>query len=580
MISSTPWFKREEITVLLRRVEGFLAGYRQNLALLGPESVGKTTLLKRLLQQKSIRSCSLVPLYLEVRESESVLEWAARFIQALLYGSLQAQQIQPLPMELPELLQLGLSHIPRTSMIAKRLLELAEAGKSEEVYDRLWDLPHELAQETGIPCLLVLDEFHRLRHFSVKDPFVRLGRRIMVQSTTMYLVASSQLSIARSILREGLNLLFGQFEVIELGPLDPAACRQAIRAVWPNGRVDPSLEHLLMELVQGYPGCLDLLLHGLMDRRLPENDDKERSLLDLLEALLLEPQGALRVRCEERLRALPTHRSRRLWIQVLTVVAGGIHRVSPIAAVVHRPFSQVVSALRALERAGLVVKQGVFYRISDRLLQVWMHTAYPVLQGSDLTDPAHTRARFRDAAWAWITKVYEAVHGPIERQCVALLRQWDGELVEIDGHRILLPKFERIETVSGPGSRPVIVARRAAQRSVAGPDGKAWLLIPWAGSMEEVQASALVQDLQKPPFKDNRRVVMGATPVDINARLIFQQARIRFWDLHVLNHLLDLYGLARIPLPEDVGLQSGETVPIVSGTIPTSPTDLPIERIR
>jgi len=54
--------------------------------------------------------------------------------------------------------------------LAKRLMAWTEDGRGEEVYDRLWDLPYLLAQESGMLTLLVIEEFHRLRCLPVKDP--------------------------------------------------------------------------------------------------------------------------------------------------------------------------------------------------------------------------------------------------------------------------------------------------------------------------------------------------------------------------------------------------------------------------
>jgi hypothetical protein len=546
-------------------VEGFRAGFHQNLALLGPETVGKTTVLKRLIQQKLLGvPPSFVVLYLELRQEESFSEWAARFIQALLYGVLQAKQAEQ-PVLFPQLVEASSVWAPQTASLARRLLDLAESGKYEEVYDRLWDLPHQMTQEVKLPCFLVLDEFHRLRRFPVKDPFARLGRRIMVQSSTLYVVASSQPGIARAILREGLNLLFGQFEIVEMGPLDPAACLQAVRSALPATRVDAFLEHLLLELSQGYPGNLDLLLQGLVDQQITGLvDNQERILLDLLESLLLESQGVLRCRFQARVQSLPAHRSRRLWLEVLAAVANGCHRVHQIAEAVGRSTTQVVRALCVLQQSGLLSKTGLFCRVPDRLFQLWIVTAYPIIQGIDLTDPARVRACFRDAAWAWMARIREALRRPMEEQAMEFVRQWSGELVEIEGRKVLFPKCNRMERIPGPDGLPLIVARRA------GREERGWLVIPWAGLLEEGQARHIAQEILRMPLKDYRKVLIGAYPVEINARLIFQEARVRLWDLQTLNDLLDLYGLCRIPLPPESQALDGFRHGLPSETIPFS----------
>lgn len=586
-MQSAPWFDREEILSLLqKRAEGFLAGYRQNLAFLGPEGIGKSTLLKRFLRQQAGAFPSLIPLYVEVQEEEGFSEWTARFVRAVLCGVLEMTRsdrvqgsdlFEEYPPELPDLMRICSSAVPQTVSAAKRLLELAEAKRIEEAYDQLWDLPQGITQEMGASCLLVLDEFHRLKALPLKDPFGRLGRKIMMQSSTLYLAASSQAAAARSILREGLSLLFGQFETVPLGPLDPAVCLKAIRTVMSLKKADPFLEYLMVELAQGIPGTLDHLLQGWMDHSVDEvPENAERSLLDLLESLLLAPEGSLRVGFETRIRALPAHQSRRVWMAVLTAVAGGNHRVSQIAEAIGRSPSQVTRALKALEQAGLVEKQGVFCRVPDRLFQLWMITAYPVLRGLDLTDPARARARFRDVTWAWLAGLREAGRRPLEQHGLALLRQWGGELVEIEGRRIYLPRFDRVELYPRSPGQAVIVAHRSRQK------GRGWLAIPWNGPLEEGQSRSLVKEISTLPFKEYRKVILGAHPVEVNARLVFQEARIRLWDLATFNNLLDLYGLARIPFLGTHPPGFFERIPIGPGGAPSQAdlSRLPIRRAR
>ena len=544
-MSVTTWFDREEILAALsKRLEGFLAGYRQNIALIGHEFTGKSTLLKRLLHERLPLSPAVVPVYLEIQEGESLPEWSERFVQTLFYGILQTDQTGngAFPNDIAELKRLCSLRAPKTCSAAEKLLFQAQAGKLEEVYNRIWDLPCTATQETGVPCLLILDEFHRLEQFGVEDPFRRLGRKIMVQNTILYWVVSSQSQLARSILQEGLSLLFGQFEILSIQPLEPPASLKAIRAQWPSEKGDPFLEHLLVELAQGYPASLDLLLRGLTDRPVFEGlEDQERIFLDLLESLLLEPEGILRLRFENRLRLLPPHSSRLGLIQILGSVARGLHRIPEISHALNRPASQVQRSLRVLERAGFLLKQGSLYRIPDRLFHLWLLTAYPILRGIGLTDRVQARVHFRDAAWSWMTRMREALCKPIEEQVAHLLKRWSGESVEMEGRRTLLPEFKKVEHLFGPGSCRVIVAHRS------GRSGTSWLVIPWTTPLEEGQARQLVHEIREWPFKYDRKVLLGAYPVDTNARLILQEARLRLWDFQVLNLLLEMYGLARIP---------------------------------
>ena len=572
-MTETHWFERPEVSAVLeKRLSGFLAGYRQNIALLGPESVGKTAFLKRFLRRYAADAAPLI-IYLEIQEGENLAEWAGRFIETLLRAVIRVENADGAPSALADLLCSSTPSLPQTSALAEKLLCLAEERKSaEELFSQLWDLPQIVTQETGLPCLLVVDEFHRLSRLRVKDPFQKLGQKIMVQGGTMYLLVSSEPQMARQILREGLSLLFGQFEIVEMGPLDSASSLRTMRSVLAGGEADPFLEYLLVELTQGYPAYLDLLLQGLGGRPLPRfAEDREREVILLLERLLLDPASAWRHRFESRLKVLPVHRSRRAQLQVLIAVASGCHRVPQIAHTLERNRPQVLAALKVLEQSGLVLKQGGFYRISDKFFRLWLMTAYPILQGTALSDLEQGRSKFRRAAGAWIAKAREAMHRSLEEQSIAFIRQWAGEFVEVEQKRILLPRLERVAAVSIGAGRPVIAAHPKNGQ------GKSWLWVLWAGVLEEAQAREVAQELSGPAFREYHKVMAGAQPVEVNARLVLQQAKIRVWDLEQLNHLLDLYGLMPIPLqtPLQPPLASTIDVPTEDRT-PAS--DLWIER--
>ncbi|MBI3323128.1 MAG: hypothetical protein HYZ95_01535 [Candidatus Omnitrophica bacterium] len=553
----TPFDREEVLDLLRRRVGGFLSGYRKNLALLGPEGEGKTVLLQRLLQEELPPRSPVIPLYLEVREGDSPSEWALRFTQSLLYAILQARKVSPLPRELAELSRACAHHAPRACGAAARILRMAEQGRSEEAYGLLWDLPSLAASEIGCPAVLVLDEFHRLRGFPVRDPFRPLGRRIMVQGNTLYLVASSQPQAARAILREGLALLFGQFETLEMGPLPPLACLRAIRDAWPGILEDPFLEEILLEMAQGHAATLDLLLAGLRKQEASRSQTAEQTLLDLLQALFLGGSD-LRGRFEMRLRSLPAHPTRLLCVQVLCAVAGGKRRLPEIAQQVDRPASQAARALRLLERAALVKRQGAFHKIPERLFELWMRMGHPLLHGVGLAAPAEASAHFQEMARGWITEARGASGRPMEQRVAELLRQWRGEVVEVDGRRTLLPEFSQVELAPGPSGKPSLVARRS------GRDRSGWRLVVWDGALTEPHARELAESLRA-AGRDSRKVAVGPYPIDINARLILQQAKVRLWDLQTLNGLLDLYALAPVPVPRDFDVALAQEISLPLG---------------
>jgi len=552
-----PLFDRADLLALLhKRVSGFQAGYRQNLALIGPAGRGKSALIRRFLQEETQPGSLILPLYLEVSAEEEVYEWIGRFLRTVLYAVLQLKKMDSFPTRLPELLEVCEGLVPRTAALGSRVAGLAEGGRLDEAYDCIWDLSHLLTQETGHRVLLVLDEFHRLRGLAVREPFHSLGRKIMVQPTTLYLLASSEPAVACSILGEGLALLFGKFESIEVPPLAAAACRKAIRSIRPDQPMDPWLEYLLMDLAQGEPHRLNLLLEAL--GRLPrdaEPGDSDHAALQLLEVLFLDPDSSLRREFENRLRLLPAQRNRMLCVQILEIVASGVHRLPQIAEQAQKPAAPVSRALQLLQEGRLLKKEGAFYRIPEQLLQAWLITAYPILQGVALMGPVQAQAHFRRAVRAWMEKTRQAAGRPMEEQLHQLLLRWSDEVVELDGHRTLLPKFQRVERVPGPLDRVSLLAR-PVKRQKSG-----WWVVPWLGPLDEGQARQLVQELRGfVPLRKYRKVLVGAFPAEVNARLVLQEAKVRLWDLSLFNQMLELYGLARLPVPEGAEDRLAQTI--------------------
>ncbi len=556
------WFDREELLDLLaKRIEGFQSGYRQNLALLGPEGIGKSTLLKRLLQERA--APALVRVYLEVAEGDNLVEWALRFIQTLLYGVLQAQGSASVPTQPGPLLRLCESTVPQTVSAAVRALKLAEAGRSDEAYDLLWDLPQILAQETGFRVVLVIDEFHRLGLLPVRQPFRALGRKIMVQSSTMHLVSSSEPALARGILREGLALLFGQFETLELGPLGEEACRAAIRRAGLPGVEGSDWEHIVMQLAQGHPGRLDLLLREWKACAALAGPDSSRIALEMLERLFLSSESVLRQEFEGHLRRLPSRRSRLSEIQTLSTIASGLHRVRSIAEALGRSSAQVVQALRVLEEKRLIVRHGVFAQVPDRLFRLWMVTAHPLLHGIGWLEGGKTTALFREAMRGCLAQLGHGLRTPMESRVIELIRRWGGEQMPMEGRRLLLPHFWRIVPADGPGGRRLLLAQRAGGKR----QGSGWAFIVWEGGLEEKESRSLMQWIRaQPALKGYRWVVVGPfPPVEVNARLILQEGRVRLWDLSSLNDLLDWYGLPQVPLPAEAGAAPVHSVQAIPG---------------
>ena len=73
-------------------------------------------------------------------------------------------------------------------------------------------------------------------------------------------------------------------------------------------------------------------------------------------------------------------------------------------------------------------------------------------------------------------------------------------------------------------------------------------------------------------YKNERKVILGPSLVEMNARLILQEAQIKLWDIETLNHLLNLYGLPQVPMSAEEPSFFAETFPIDDTGGPPAPS--------
>ena len=82
---------------LIHRINSFSEGYRQNIAIIGEPSTGKTSLIKNLLLSDEVKKDAIIPIYLEIK-IEPFDFCAKRFIKSALFQLLKSDL---LPLEYP-----------------------------------------------------------------------------------------------------------------------------------------------------------------------------------------------------------------------------------------------------------------------------------------------------------------------------------------------------------------------------------------------------------------------------------------------------------------------------------------------
>ena len=547
-----PFLKREVIQMRLqKRVDGIENGYRQNVGILGSSGVGKTQLLCEFFQSIS-RNAKLLPVYVKA-ETIDGRQLLTQWMGAVLSATLLDRTLN-IPKTLNGLLREAELIIPNTVVAVKHLQKLLRQDKNSLAVKELLMLCGTLARETEKKVVLMIDEFQSLEKLPVTDPFLLLGKQMMIDKDVLYVVTSSSVDRAREIFQEKLSLLFGNFEVLELAPFGFMEMEQYLAMRMPAHRWIAELRRFLFHMTDGEPLYLDLLLQRIEQaeiREFPQNVSAP-VLLDAFCQELFDRRGRLALLFEKRLeQCVQLTKFRGPYVRAVLALSQGRHKLIPIAAFIEETVSETQKVLKRLVEDGRVAKCGSLYHIPEFLFRFWLREVVQKRHALFLPEERILRKHLLDELDRARDLCSRMVEEDLELRVEALLKEFRNDAIEIDQKKQPCPQFSDVLLLKRlPPAISSFLGRSSRGR---------WLfyLSPeWIGEPEMDRIAADRKHLRK----IQRTVLIALDGIDQNAKLIAQEAKMQLWDLRILNGLMDLYDLPKIVLCKPQGIHGPEEI--------------------
>ncbi len=543
---------REAIQMRLqKRVDDVENGYRQNVGIIGSLGVGKTQLLCEFFQSIS-RSSKLLPVYVKAETIDGqqlVQQWMGAVLSAVMLD-----RTLNIPKTLTGLLREAEAIIPKTVTAVKHLQRLLRQDKNSLAIKELLMLSGTLARETGKKVVLMIDEFQALEKLPVSDPFLLLGKQMMIDKEVLYVVTSSSVDRAREIFREKLSLLFGNFEILELASFGYMEMEQYLATRMPAHRWSLELKKFLFYMTDGEPIYLDLLLQRLEQVEIREfpQDVSPSVLLDAFCQELFDRRGRIALLCQNRLeQGAHLAKYHGPYVRAVLALSHGRHKLIPIAAFIEETVAETQKVLKRLVEDGLAIKNGSLYHIPDFLFRFWSREVFQKRHALFLPEERILRKHLFDELNRVLDLCSRMTEEDLGLRVEALLKEFRNDGVEIDQKKMLCPQFSEVVLLKHlPHSVFSLLGR--------GPKGR-WLFYlssEWIGEPEIEKVAADAKRL----FKIQRKVLIVLGGIDQNAKLIAQEAKMQLWDLRILNGLLDLYDLPKIILPSHQGTHEPQEI--------------------
>lgn len=547
--------RKDVMDLLQKRVVALKSGYRQNIAIIGHQQVGKTSILRHLVH--TTRDPRILTVYIEIR-FQALDYFVDQFIRALLFQYLsQCGETVDATASLEILLGRASARLPRTVARIAEITALLKQRHPEEAYSRLFGLTSVVREETGMNCVVILDEFHRLGEFGIRNAFSDFGKRIMIQKDTMYILASSSFSASRKILAEKLALLFGNFERIYLGHFDFETSHRFVESKLSPLKCPDGLGNFIVAFTDGHPFFMETLVGRLREVSVSrgETEVSAASLAESMRRLLFESQGVLHQYFQKMISPWMRPAAHGSHILILIAMSKGRNKVREIAKEVNRSQREVTAALRDLMEHELIEKTGVFYRFHNKIFRFWLREVCERKELS-LLGMSGQSEDFLSRVVALIEEHLELLAMNPEERVVGLLEAFRNDIIELGEKRRKLPHFTEIV-------RPALSERERVSGSsravIAKGHGRCWVCSVVQGRATEKEVLDLVEGASATrSLTAATRVLVPLDGMDENAKLLAKEKKVLTLGLSHLNLLMDLYG--RSPIVR-VGAEPAAVIP-------------------
>ncbi|OIO33336.1 MAG: hypothetical protein AUJ70_03470 [Candidatus Omnitrophica bacterium CG1_02_40_15] len=530
--------RQEILNTLIYRINSFSDGYRQNIAIFGEPCIGKTTLIKNLFSSESLKKDSIIPVYLEIK-IEPFEFCAKRFIKSILSQVVKSDPLLTAPQDAVLLIEDLARDYPKTAQTCIKVLQDIERSKLDEAFSFMMDIPSILSEETKKRCVLILDEFHNLDNFMLKNPFGTIAKKIMIQKETMYVLISSRTTLSLRLVNEKLALLFGNFEKFFLKPLDIASGRVFLQ----NSIKGVTLPQIYLDFISSFTGSRPFYMQAVSDeieravfsRRIAPEDHQGLIEHSFMEAFFRK-NGILNQYFYNLLFKISEGKILSKSISVLIALSSENKKQNDITKAARLQSGEVSRILNSMIELDIIMRNGAFYRFNDRLFRFWLKSVYMKRILSFSLDERMEESAFRRDISSRFNIFSQEFEKELSSRIAELFKLFKNDIIQLNGKRHKFIAFTNVEKLENQDrNQAAILATNGSQK---------WLCTIKKENITENDMLDIIKNSQeqKKTSRITRNIVVAFSGVNENAYLMAKEAKFWTWSMEDLNVLMDLYG--------------------------------------
>lgn len=518
---------RKEKDIIKRRIDGYLKGYRHNIALLGKPRVGKSTLLSDLLM-KNFSDTNLLPVHINLFYVDSS-NFARVSIHSILFNFLKLKNASSCTtIKLDELIFSIQQLAPATAEAVKECL--VSSSSQRNPVKKVFSVIDSLISEAGVKPLIIIDNFCNFKKFP-KRQLSDMTQLILTRNDCMFLFMSSNRLQADEILNNEFNLLFGKFEKIYVDSFSEEEAGEFIKNRT-AGRLNAVCRDFLLELSGRNPYYLDIFCRELL-RTKHDQEMAEDMFINIAAHQLSNHESLIFQTCHRMIEDLKINCKNDSLCQVLLLIAQGYTRRKELASFLKLEPSKVTSRLAVLLDRNIITRKGSFYTIEDKLFGTWLALVYRVLSsGSFLFQQDFSFCienmmieKFRDFKSTVIKTSFD--------RFIDLMSCFNDDTVSLKNKSLRLPHIQKYRVVPASSEGMKFIIAEAKQT---------YILMAFKENC--VCESDVIEFSNRCSYfksKQLKKIFVSMERLDQNVKLLAKEKKLTCWNKNDLNSLLNLY---------------------------------------
>ena len=517
----------EEYYLLGKRVNSFLQGYKQNLALIGPPFSGKTYLVEYFLKNTQPTS-KFLPLYIDLEYLNSVDFIYQVLSSLLLYFTKQKKGI-PSFLNLDSLILENQEIIPQTIEKIKNTLNLLHS-KEKPAWDWIAQILDKFIEETQQKIVFIMENFTSVKHFS-KKILSDLAKYIALQKNIMFIFIAKRKREAEEILSQELNLIFGNFEKIYLKNFSYTQAYTYLESKL-GKKIEPSFKKFLIDITDGFPFYLEIVAQELA--KSPKENIEFEDFVEKLSLLFSNRYSCVYQIFTEKVNFLRQNFKDTFLINpLLILIASGYTRKKELFSLLRIDNKNLNSKLSKLLELDILDKNGSFYFIPDKLFSLWISSVFKLKRELPLIFSEDTKKAIKNKLKEKFEETNQAQKKDSFQRFLELLQLFKDDTIKTGKKLISLPQIKRLR---------IIPAHNKNMKFIIGEAKRYYLILAFKEDIpEETDILEFSNRCSYFRYKQPKKIFITLKKADITTKVLAKEKRLNFWEKEDVNLLLRLY---------------------------------------